>query len=250
MSSVQGTFPESTNRWAAGLHASSEPVAVVVDHESIPSLSATCRRLTVARLQPPAGMDTGTFCPMHLSNRSSSGSGIAPGEGKTVNLFLPFADRQHQVPESTPTPETSVAASGIRILVVEDDERLRRLSRRFLEGRGWTVLEAEDADSALRLLDQAENDPDVVITDVVLPDWSGPELIAEARTRHPEILVLYVSGYAPSDADAGRTSRPDVAWLQNPYSFEILIHEVEALLARRSDLRRQAASSGGTAGTS
>lgn len=94
-------------------------------------------------------------------------------------------------------------------------------------------MEAEDPEGGLRLLDEAETDPDLIITDVVLPGCTGPEWIAQARTRHPEILVLYVSGYGPPEADLELQPAPGAAWLQKPYSFQTLIHKVEALLAQR-----------------
>lgn len=149
-----------------------------------------------------------------------------------MNPFLPLANREMPGPQKAPLDGEAFKSSNIRILVVEDDDRLRKLSRRFLEGRGWAVQEAEDSESGLRILDQAECDPDIVITDVVLPGCTGPEWIARARTRHPGISVLYVSGYAPPDVDDTAPVH-GVAWLQKPYSFQTLIHQVEALLAQR-----------------
>lgn len=125
-----------------------------------------------------------------------------------------------------------MAPRRVQILVVEDDDRLRRLSCRFLENRGWRVLEASDPEAGLRILEEAERDPDVIVTDVVLPGGTGPEWIAQVRLRHPEILVLFVSGYGPPEPEEAASLLQHGAWLQKPYSFERLIQEVERLLSQ------------------
>jgi DNA-binding response OmpR family regulator len=149
-----------------------------------------------------------------------------------VNSFPPFADGP-----VTGQKENRLHGEGnipprVQILLVEDDDRLRQLSRRFLECRGWSVLEAPDSATGLRILDEAERDPDVIITDVILPGGTGPQWIAEARTRHPEISVLFVSGYGPPDAEESEALLRHGSWLQKPYTFERLIREVETLLGR------------------
>lgn len=149
-----------------------------------------------------------------------------------MNSFLPLADCHIRGQKEERLSGEGIITPRVQILLVEDDDRLRRLSRRFLESRGWSVLEASDSETGLRILDEAERDPDVIITDVVLPGGTGPEWIAEARTRHPEISVLFVSGYGPPDTEESVSLLRHGSWLQKPYTFERLIQEIESLLAR------------------
>lgn len=150
-----------------------------------------------------------------------------------MNSSPPLADAGTPSQSQDLRHRERIASRDIQILLVEDDDRLRQLSRRFLEGRGWSILEAPDSESGLRILDEAERDPDVVITDVVLPGGTGPEWIAQARLRHPEISVLFVSGYGPPEADEAPSLLERGRWLQKPYTFERLIREIEDLLIRR-----------------
>lgn len=149
-----------------------------------------------------------------------------------MNSFLPLTDCEAPGRKEASPPGEGIASREVRVLIVEDDDRLRRLSCRFLAARGWTILEAQDSREGLRLVEEAGRVPDVIITDVVLPDGSGPEWIAQARTRHPGIAVLFVSGYAPPEDDEAASLLQHGVWLQKPYSFERLIREVESLLPR------------------
>lgn len=150
-----------------------------------------------------------------------------------MNQFLPRAEFGMPGQKSDPRNGEEIVLREVQILLVEDDDRLRRLCRRFLENRGWSVLEASDSEEGLRILDEAKRQPDVVITDVVLPGGTGPEWIAQARVRHPEMLVLFVSGYGPPAQEEAVSLLQQGAWLQKPYSFERLIQEVERLLSQR-----------------
>lgn len=150
-----------------------------------------------------------------------------------MNQIQPRTDFELPGQKHDPLHREGIDPRQVQILVVEDDDRLRRLSCRFLESRGWRVSEASDPESGLRALEEAERDPDVIVTDVVLPGGSGPEWIAQARVRHPEILVLFVSGYGPPEPEEAATLLQHGAWLQKPYSFERLIREVGQLLAQR-----------------
>jgi DNA-binding response OmpR family regulator len=123
-------------------------------------------------------------------------------------------------PESPPT-----------VLVVEDEEEVRSLTRDVLEMHGYAVLEALDSADALRLGETHPGRLDLLITDVVMPRMSGPELARRLRARRPELRVLCMSGY-PEGAQRGVTADAGTwnAWLQKPFSPDGLIAKVRECL--------------------
>lgn len=125
-----------------------------------------------------------------------------------------------------PDPETSPAT----ILVVEDEEEVRALARDVLEMNGFQVLEALDVADATRLAQTHPGTIDLLITDVVMPGASGPELARRLRAHRPGLRVLCMSGYPESEArridgEAGWT-----AWLQKPFTPDVLMRKVRDCL--------------------
>ena len=116
------------------------------------------------------------------------------------------------------------------ILVVEDEEEVRALARDVLEMNGFQVLEALDVADAVRLAQTHPGPIDLLITDVVMPGASGPELARRLRAHRPELRVLCMSGYPESedrriDGEAGWT-----AWLQKPFTPDVLMRKVRDCL--------------------
>ena len=125
-----------------------------------------------------------------------------------------------------PDPETPAAT----ILVVEDEEEVRALARDVLEMNGFQVLEALDVADATRLAQTHPGTIDLLITDVVMPGASGPELARRLRAHRPGLRVLCMSGYPESldrriDGEAGWT-----AWLQKPFTPDVLMRKVRDCL--------------------
>jgi two-component system, cell cycle sensor histidine kinase and response regulator CckA len=123
-------------------------------------------------------------------------------------------------------PETPAAT----ILVVEDEEEVRALARDVLEMNGYHVLEALDVADATRLAQSHPGPIDLLITDVVMPGVSGPELARSLRAHRPGLRVLCMSGYPESEdrrvaGEAGWT-----AWLQKPFTPDILMGKVRECL--------------------
>jgi two-component system cell cycle sensor histidine kinase/response regulator CckA len=117
------------------------------------------------------------------------------------------------------------------VLIVEDEEEVRSLTRDVLEMHGYVVLEALDSADALRLDETHPGRIDLLITDVVMPRMSGPELARRLRARRPGLRVLCMSGYPEGTqrevaADAGTWN----AWLQKPFSPDGLIAKVRECL--------------------
>ena len=115
------------------------------------------------------------------------------GEGTTFTVYL----RRHEAPgaaaETSPAPAGPLQGSET-ILLVEDEAEVRNLIAEILRGNGYTVLEARAGDEAWAFADRSGTMIDLLITDVVMPRMSGPELADRVSRRHPELRVLYVSG--------------------------------------------------------
>lgn len=118
------------------------------------------------------------------------------------------------------------------ILLVEDEDMLRGLIRELLEIKGFTVLEASDGFAALDLLPENGAKIDLVLTDVVMPQMSGSELVERLRAEYPKVKVIFMSGYTGVNNASIHESlkMPGVAFLQKPFRFSILINQVIALL--------------------
>jgi two-component system, cell cycle sensor histidine kinase and response regulator CckA len=117
------------------------------------------------------------------------------------------------------------------VLVVEDDQETLFMISKTLAAGGHDVLWARDADDALRLLAKREGSIGLILTDVVLPGLSGPELVARAREEHGGIAAIYVSAY---DVDAVRAQGVDperVPFLAKPYEPTELLKLVRETLA-------------------
>lgn len=157
------------------------------------------------------------------------------GEGTRMKVRLP---RSLQPVQATPESEASeLPPSGARerVLVVDDEEQVRRLTARLLRRKGYVVLEAEHPQVALRLLSE-EAAIDLLLTDVVMPEMSGVQLAAAARSLLPSLAVLFMSGYEPgllTDIDAR-----DV--LQKPFTPAQLARAVAEALPAQRVARQQA----------
>ncbi len=118
------------------------------------------------------------------------------GKGTTFRVLLPLALEDASM---TPMPFDVAPRAGYEtILLVEDDDLVRALARRFLERYRYKVIEAADAAAALALSDASDGPIDLLLTDVVMPRMSGPDLARELQRRRSGVRVVFVSGYADS----------------------------------------------------
>jgi PAS domain S-box-containing protein len=177
----------------------------------------------------PAGRGTGLgLSTVYAIVRQAGGSvrlESAVGRGTTARVYLPRAEA---TPERlTPAPGSARSRRGgpERVLIVEDDEAIRRLARRTLEGAGYGVLEA-DRPSAARAA-AAAGPIQLLLTDVVLPEEDGTALAASLTEANPGLRVLYMSGYTAGHLEAGE-ARLD--FLPKPFTPEQLLASVRAAL--------------------
>ncbi len=149
-----------------------------------------------------------------------------PGQGTTVALAIPTAQGADPAVTSITPPQSVPTRSGRRVLVVDDEEGVRRSTRRLLEKRGYTVLEAESAAHALTLLDSAV--VDVMLTDHAMPGGTGRELVRQVMERHPAVRVVLMSGFAGEGEVRDDIRGKAVPFLAKPFTLEELVTIIDA----------------------
>jgi two-component system cell cycle sensor histidine kinase/response regulator CckA len=113
------------------------------------------------------------------------------------------------------------------ILLVEDEAPVRAFASRALRLRGYTVLEAENAEEALKTLENSELDVDVFVTDVVMPGMDGPSWVRQALIDRPNVKVVFVSGYAEECLSENQARIPNSVFLPKPFSLNDLANMVQ-----------------------
>ena len=154
------------------------------------------------------------------------------GSGTTFRICFPKA--APAPPELGAPPSPSRALGTECVLIVEDEAAVRTLAGRALAGLGYTVLEAEHGRDALKLLRQYPGTIDLVITDVVMPELGGMELIEALAAERPDTAVLVMSGYLDSDTASDVIHDANLPFLQKPFGPDDLSGAVRAALDRRS----------------
>jgi len=151
------------------------------------------------------------------------------GHGTTVKMFLPRSTAMH-VPEVAATGAFRVLHGMERILLVEDNEQVRRFAAANLESLGYTVLQAANGHDALEVLATHE-DVDLLFTDMVMPGgMSGRQLADAARERWPRLKVLFTSGYTEDGIVHHGRLDPGVQLLSKPYRRSELARRIRTLL--------------------
>ena len=147
----------------------------------------------------------------------------APGEGTTVKIWLPLSDADPAAPASATDP--ALGPHSGTVLLVDDEPLVRASTADMLADLGYRVVEAEDAAQALRKLDE-EIAIQILVTDHLMPEMTGAELVVAARRRRPGLPSLIISGYAE---EAGIS--PDFARLTKPFRQAELAEKLAALAA-------------------
>jgi len=116
------------------------------------------------------------------------------------------------------------------VLVVDDDDHVRRLCARSLKTHGYNVMEARGGREAIDLVAQHAGDIDVVVTDIVMPDLDGIELVLRLRASHPELAVILMSGYAPAELLRRGALGDTLPLLRKPFVIDQLYGKVREAL--------------------
>lgn len=153
-------------------------------------------------------------------------------KGTDFILYLPVFETQAVKPVQTIKPsvaEPGPSEDGV-ILLVEDEAPVRAFASRALRLRGFTVLEAESAEAALKTLEDDTLNIDVFVTDVVMPGMDGPSWVREALKERPDVRVVFVSGYAEDSFGEQQKRIPNSVFLPKPFSLSDLTETVQKQL--------------------
>src|SRR5215467_1260746 len=150
-----------------------------------------------------------------------------PGVGSVFRICLPQAG-QAQI-DRAPVPQPETIAGGGTILLVEDDEDVRVAVRDMLRRSGYEVQEAADGIEALSLLGKGTTYPQLVLTDVMMPRMTGPQLAKRIDALMPSVKVLYMSGYANENLESVGGQR--LAFIPKPFNSTDLLRKVRETLA-------------------
>jgi PAS domain S-box-containing protein len=184
----------------------------------------------------PIGQGTGLGLSMIYGFAQQSGGHVSldslPGQGTCVRLYLP---RLYAMPAQTEpvarTVETPAAIAGETVVVVEDDPAVRMLALDLLKELGYRSYEAEDAKSALRILESSVR-VDLLVTDVGLPGMNGRQLAEIARQHRPGLKVLFMTGYAQNAAERQGFLEEGMDMVAKPFALELLANKIRAMIGQ------------------
>jgi len=152
-----------------------------------------------------------------------------PDRGTTFKIYLPSAEHKLATAAEKQAEAVPPRREGVTILLAEDDVIMRRLTRKMLEEHGYTVLEAEDGKSALDTVGDDHTAVDLILTDVVMKGMTGPELVLRLLDEHPEMKVVYMSGYT-GELVAHQGIDGGIRLLEKPFTRADLLKTVDAAL--------------------
>jgi PAS domain S-box-containing protein len=152
----------------------------------------------------------------------------APGQGAVFRVYLP----RHAGPlGAVPKPDRRALPGGTEtVLLVEDEAAVRSSASRLLERYGYTVLEARHGADALRIFEANEARIDLVLTDIVMPEMGGRELVERLRTHRPGLMVLFMSGYTEQAIAADGVMPPNTGFLDKPFTVDGLMRRIREVL--------------------
>ncbi len=150
-----------------------------------------------------------------------------PGAGTTFRIYLPRAEQRPLASEEAAQAEASPGKETI--LLVEDEDPVRKLVKRMLEKGGYTVFQARGGAEALSICEAHRDRIDLLITDIVMPGMSGPALAEKAREKCGNLRVLYISGYTDEDT-RGAAIPHGAEFLAKPFSADKVLRAVRRVL--------------------
>jgi len=152
-----------------------------------------------------------------------------PGRGTTFKIYFPSAEQKLDAGQEKKAELLPARREGITILLAEDDTVMRRLTKKMLEEHGYKVIETEDGQSALDVIKANHTRIDLVLTDVVMKGISGPELVLQLMDSHPEMKVVYMSGYT-GELVANKGPESGIRLLEKPFTRASLLSVIDAAL--------------------
>ena len=182
----------------------------------------------------PMGKGTGLGLSTAYGIVKQSGGSIEveslPGKGTTFRVYLPIVE-QAISPQKAPKISTPVLGGSETVLLAEDQPSIRTVLREFLESEGYKVLEAQNGNEALEIAKHYIGSIDVLVTDVIMPQVRGLELAKRVTELHPDICVIFMSGYSEDALLENRfLSQKNTILIQKPFDPEDLAQKIRESL--------------------
>jgi CheY-like chemotaxis protein len=156
----------------------------------------------------------------------------APGEGSTLEVSLPAMQKYIDLRQAYPPPQALDPLCGAgAILVVDDEEFVRRTAKASLEHYGYTVVEAENGRDGLELFRRMQDSIRLVLLDLTMPVMSGEETYRQIKAINPNIPVIVSSGYGEMEAERRLGDERGIDFIKKPYAAQKLADKVKAALA-------------------
>ncbi len=152
-----------------------------------------------------------------------------PNQGTAFQIFLPRHAGESPTPETTGVSKPLPKSNGQTILLVEDEETILQATRRMLESLGYTVLATASPEEALRLAHDPKNSIHLLLTDVIMPEMTGPDLVQRLLKDLPQLPFLYMSGYTANLLEEKGVREDSANFIQKPFSREILAQKVQSV---------------------
>lgn len=187
---------------------------------------------------PGKGTGLGLATVYGIAKRSSGAVHVEsyPGLGTTFQIYLPRLDAAFIRAEDLPEPVGAPLTGSETILVVEDDEMVRTLVRNILEAKGYHVTEASQGAEALEVYENRGASIDLVLTDVIMPQMSGRELSERLSQRHPDVKVVYMTGYTDTTLVQPAAAWQGSGFLMKPFKPDDLALVIRQALDRKTSL--------------
>lgn len=158
-----------------------------------------------------------------------------PGQGSTFSIYLPRLEQPIDSPSAVPAAiEQRKGAYGSEtLLVVEDEGAFRNLLRDGLRSKGYDVLVASNGVDALRVAEDFQGEICLLVTDMIMPHMSGPELASALRKSRPDVAVLYMSGYTDDEVRDEPISS-EVTLMQKPFYVDQIAGRIREIIGRKN----------------
>ncbi|MCP5105788.1 MAG: response regulator [bacterium] len=185
---------------------------------------------TTKGMEKGTGLGLSTVYGIVTQNGGSIEMDSEPGKGSTFKIYWP-ATTEPETVETAEKKSSKVLTGKETILLVEDEEAVRKFTLESLESLGYKVFEAGNGGEAQQLLTESNLEIDLLITDLIMPEMSGWELAEKFKEMYPGIAILYTSGYTDEHIIRDGVLEESIHFIHKPYSLQTLAEKIREILA-------------------